>query len=291
MSGGDVDEVFEAQYNLRRSHPQRGEVYARYEELSASFRAGANSRCDVPYGPAPRQVLDIFSPGDGAAAAGAILVSFHGGYWRALDKSIFAFLAAPFVAAGWTVVLPNYTLAPAATIDEIVQEAREAVAWVSRQLSVPGRPLVVSGHSAGGHLTLMTILSDWPEFGFEGQIIDAGIAVSGLFDLEPLRHTSVNDLVRLTAESSARNSPLNLLRPESTPLLLAVGGLETEGFHGQSDRLAAVWRSLGNEVEVAAADGLDHFTILKDLADPSAALCKHIFSFLHSHCAKGFGTD
>ncbi len=159
-------------------------------------------------------------------------------------------------------------------------ESRAAVAWVSRELCQKGQPLVVSGHSAGGHLTLMSILSDWSEFGFDGQIVNGGIAVSGLFDLEPLRHTSVNDLVRLTAESCARNSPLNLLRRSAVPLLLTVGGLETEGFHGQSNRLAAAWRSLGNDVEVAPAGGLDHFTILKDLADPSASLCRSIFSFL-----------
>ena len=289
--GSHIREALEAQYNLRRSHPDREEVYARCAARSEAFRARTNSQCDVPYGPAPRQVLDIFSPDQDTGAAGSILIFFHGGYWRALDKSIFAFLAAPFVAAGWTVVLPNYTLAPAATIDEIVQQARSAVAWVARELRNDGQRLVVSGHSAGGHLTLMSILSDWSEFGFDEQIVDAGIAVSGLFDLEPLRHTSVNDLVGLTAESSARNSPLNLLQLESeiapVPLLLTVGGLETDGFYEQSNRLAEAWRALGYTVAIAPADGLDHFTIREDMADPAAALYEAVFSFVDQHIASG----
>ena len=258
--GGYDRAGLEAQYNLRRGHPDRDIVYADFAARSAAMRRAEKGRYDLPYGPAERQKLDCFSAGEGSP----VLVFFHGGYWRALDKSYFGFLAQAFVAGGWTAVLPNYTLAPRAGIDEIVSEARAAVRWAARSLLPEGMPLVVAGHSAGGHLALMCALDGTPEP--RGTRVDAVVPVSGLFDLEPIRHTSINDLVRFDADAACRNSPVKRVVPSPVPLLLIVGGSETDEFRGQTERFADAWSAAGNQAETLVAEGLNHFSVLRALA-------------------------
>ncbi|MCY4237328.1 MAG: alpha/beta hydrolase [Rhodospirillaceae bacterium] len=266
----------EQQYNLRPRHPERDLVYARYAAASSELRAEANGRYDVRYGTAERQVMDILSAGAGAP----VLVFFHGGYWRALDKSIFSCIAAPYLRAGWTVALPNYTLAPAAPIDEIVEEARQAVAWVANELLPDGGPLVLSGHSAGAQLAVMAMLADWRARGFARSPIMGGIPVSGLFDLEPICHTSINNLVRLQPADAIRNSPAHLAVPGAGPLLLMVGSGETEEFHGQTERFAEIWRASGNSTQTVIADGHTHFSILGAFGEANDPLCARVLEFL-----------
>ncbi len=265
----------EHQYNLRPRHPERDSVYARYAAASAALRAEADGRYDVRYGAAKRQVLDILPAGAGAP----VLIFFHGGYWRALDKSIFTCIAAPYLRAGWTVALPNYTLAPAAPIDGIVEEARQAVAWIANELLPDGGPLVVSGHSAGGHLAVMAMLADWRARGFARSPITGGLPVSGLFDLEPIRHTSINSLVRLQPGDAVRNSPAHLAAPGAGPLLLMVGGGETAEFRGQTVRFAEIWRASGNPAQTVVADGHTHFSILGAFGEADDPLCARALEF------------
>ena len=258
--GGYDRAGLEAQYNLRHGHPDRDIVYADFAARSAAMRRAEMGHYDLPYGPAERQKLDCFSAGEGCP----ILVFFHGGYWRALDKSYFGFLAQAFVAGGWTVVLPNYTLAPRAGIDEIVSEARAAVRWAAQSLLSEGMPLVVAGHSAGGHLALMCAIDGTAEP--DVAPVDAVVPVSGLFDLEPIRHTSINELVRVDADAARRNSPVKRVAASPTPLLLIVGGSETNEFRGQTRRFADAWSAAGNQAETLVAEGLNHFSVLRALA-------------------------
>lgn len=258
--GGYDRAGLEAQYNLRLGHPDRDIVYAEFATRSDALRRAQMGCYDLSYGPAERQKLDCFSAGEGCP----VLIFFHGGYWRALDKSYFGFLAQAFVAGGWTVVLPNYTLAPRAGIDEIVSEARAAVRWAARSLLPKGMPLVAAGHSAGGHLALMCALDDTTDQ--HGTPVDAAVPVSALFDLEPLRHTSINDLVRFDADAAHRNSPLNHVVPSPIPLLLMVGGAETDEFRGQTERFAGAWSIAGNQADTLVAEGLNHFSVLRALA-------------------------
>lgn len=274
----------EAQYNLRASHPDREPVYASYDERSLDFRKTALGEYDVPYGPAERQRLDIFPSADKAAR---VLVFFHGGYWRTLDKSVFSFMAEPFVAAGWSVVLVNYTLAPDASIDEIVDQAAQSLVAV-RDRFPKSRGIVLSGHSAGGQLALMTLLNDGEGAAASGSRngsevlspIVAGLTISGVFDLEPIRHTTINDLVRLDADSAARNSPIGRIAPSSVPLFVAAGAKETNEFRGQSRRFATSWRAFGNRAELYLVDGANHFTILGALADTGGAFQQTVWRFL-----------
>jgi len=266
----------EAQYNLRASHPDRDAVYEAFRRRSERFRAAADGRYDIAYGPANRQRLDIF-PNPSPTAP--IFLFFHGGYWRALDKSLFSFVAEPFHRAGWTAALANYTLAPATTIDVIVDQAFQAVTWVRSNFPVAER-IVISGHSAGGQLTLMNILTDQASHGAGTPPIAAGIPISGVFDLEPLRHTTINDLVRLDEPSVARNSPIRLIRPCPIPLLVATGADETAEFRGQSARFVDKWRAAGNRAELFLADATNHFTVLRAFADPAGCFQKQVWSFL-----------
>ena len=260
----------EAQYNLRRGHPDRDIVYSDLAARSAAMRGTDPGRYDLPYGPAERQKLDCFFAGEGCP----VLVFFHGGYWRALDKSYFGALAQAFLAGGWTVVLPNYTLAPRAGIDQIVSEARAAVQWAARSLLPAGMPLVVAGHSAGGHLALMCAL------GGGAAPVDGVVPVSGLFDLEPIRHTSINKLVRFDADAAHRNSPVKRVVPSPVPLLLIVGESETDEFRGQTERFADAWSAAGNQAETLVANGLNHFSVLRALASRESELHLRTLRFL-----------
>jgi len=266
----------ESQYNLRRDHPDRDVVYNEFAAKSEAIRRAGTGRYDLIYGPAKRQRLDYFPAGERCP----VLVFFHGGYWRALDKSYFGVLAQAFVARGWNVALPNYTLAPQASIDGIVAQARAAVDWVADTLLPDGMPLVVTGHSAGGHLAVMSALRDPELEGPPAPHVDGLIPVSGLFDLEPIRHTSINELVHLDAPAARRNSPVNSVPRSRIPLLLIVGGSETEEFLGQTRRFAGVWSAAGNQIESLFPDGLNHFTVLRALADEGSELHVQTIDFL-----------
>jgi len=266
----------EAQYSLRPRHPERDAVYARYAEESAAARATMANSCDIRYGTAARQVLDIFPAGEKAP----LLLFFHGGYWRALDKSMFSFIARPYVDAGWTVVLPNYTLAPAAGMDAIVEEARQAAFWVAREVLPEGRPLVVAGHSAGGHLAMMTMLANWNDIGFKRSPVAGGIPISGLFDLEPIRQTSINALVGLTEDQARRNSPALMCLTDRGPLLSIAGGEETDEFKAQTIRFDEAWRKAGSPGSHLIAEGHTHFSVVGAFASAESAVFKKALAFL-----------
>ncbi|HZT88708.1 MAG TPA: alpha/beta hydrolase [Stellaceae bacterium] len=260
-----IDEAYEAEYNIRRRHPESPQHYARYAAESEAARAGLRCELDLAYGEAPGERLDFF-PASWPDAP--LLLFIHGGYWRALDKKDFSFIAPPFVAAGIAVALINYDLTPKVGVADIVEQARRAVGWTherAEQFGFDGRRLVVAGHSAGGHLTAMALLAEPP------LPIAAGIALSGVFDLVPLLSTNVNEQLRLDAAEARRVSPTHLPPPHRPPALIAVGGDETAGFIAQSQNFAA---HCGREARIYP--GLDHYTIVWALAEPDSALHRDV---------------
>ena len=194
-----IDETLEAEFALRKRHPDRDTIYDEHKRRSAIVRAESACILDQRYAAGPRCLIDIFSAGDHAP----VLFFIHGGYWRALDKSYVSFIAEPFRNAGITVVVPGYDLVPGIRVGGIVEQMRLALDWIVNRLA-PER-VVVSGHSAGGQLAAMLAL-DQAVRG-EGPIVGLA-AVSGAFDLRPLLRTSINADLNLSAEEAAEASPL-----------------------------------------------------------------------------------
>ena len=253
-----IDEAFEAEYNIRRRHPESPQHYARYAADSAAARATLPCRIDLRYGKAPGETLDFFP----AATADAPLFLFiHGGYWRALDKSDFSFIAPPFVAAGIAVALINYDLTPKVTVETIVAQTQRAIRWVHDNAALPfdRRGLVVGGHSAGGQLAAMALAAE------PGLPIAAGIALSGVFDLVPLLKTNVNVQLTLDETRARALSPTHHPRSDRAPHLIGVGSAESGGFIWQSRAYA---ERVGKVAKIYP--GLDHYTIMSALADPAS---------------------
>ncbi len=253
-----IQEAIEKEYNIRRRHPESPRHYARYAADSAAARAALGGEIDLRYGEAPGETLDFFPAGQADAP---LYFFIHGGYWRALDKGDFSFIAPPFVAAGIAVALVNYDLTPTVSVETIVGQTQQAIRWVHDNVALPfdRSRLVVGGHSAGAQLTAMALAAE-PRLP-----IAAGVAMSGVFDLVPLLATNVNVQLTLDAARARALSPMHHPRPERTPNLICVGGAESDGFIWQSRAYA---EKLGTTAKVYP--GLDHYTIMSALADPAS---------------------
>ena len=243
--------ALDAAYNNGAAVRNSAEIVTDWQARSDRLRAAHAATMDLRYGPAERNRFDHF-PGDPSRA---LLVFIHGGYWQMRAKEVFAFLAAGPLAHRIGVALIGYTLAPQIRLDGIVAEVRTALDFVSKKY----RTIVLSGWSAGGHLTAM---------GMGHPAVQAGLAISGIYDLEPMRLSYINDKLRLDEAEQKRNSPM-LLPATGKPLVVAYGKAELPELQRQSEEYAKVAK--------AKALGLakhDHFTILEELASPDGALTK-----------------
>ena len=274
-------EFVEREYNLRAAFPDHPFWFARWAEESATARAGLESRLDLRYGTGPKQTIDLFP----APNARGTLLFIHGGYWRALDKSDHSFVAPPLVARGIGVAVINYDLCPDVGIARIVAECREGLVWLrreSRRLGLATERLVVAGHSAGGHLTAMLVATDWTAYGLPTETITGGVALSGVFDLEPLVQVSFNADLKLDAASARALSPIHLRPYAPAPLLLAAGANETSEFIRQSWLLWEQWpecRPRGRHAPLFVPER-HHFSVLSDLGDPESALAREMAAML-----------
>lgn len=272
-------EQLDAQYNLRARHPDFQDFFDWYERESQRVRGGLECRLDIAYGDSAGQRLDVFP----ARAAGApLLVFIHGGYWQGLDKGQFSYPAEPLVAAGAGYVSVNYDLAPTVKLDNIVAQCRRALDWChanAASLNADPQRLYLAGHSAGGHLTLTTVLGDWaPAEGEPRQRIQGACAISGVFDLEPIRLCYLNEVLVLDAEAARRNSPLYQLGRQGPPLIAAVGHGETDEFRRQNGMLATAWRARGLACEELTLPERHHFNIVQDLLRADSPLMRALLT-------------
>ena len=266
---------YDSQYNARAMIPDHAQIFERGSRRSAEVRAGLPCRLDIPYGSSPAEKLDIF-PAEGRSEA--LLVFIHGGYWRSRDKSDFSYLAPAFVRRGVTLALPNYALCPDFGIEDIVKQNLLAIAWLwhfgARYGVNPGR-MYVAGHSAGGHLTAMMLAARWntymPELPYN--LVKGGLAISGIYDLEPLVLAPfVNVDLKLDRALARRLSPVNIPPATTAPLYTAVGGDESDEFKRQNALIARTWRyAFAGDIPMP---GCNHLTVLEQLADPESALFK-----------------
>jgi arylformamidase len=269
-------EFVEHEYNNRARCPDHPKAMARWAELSAAARERLAPRRDLRYGPRPKETLDLFLP---AGPVRGVFAFIHGGYWRALDKSDFSYVAVPFVERGVAVAVVNYDLCPQVSVATIVDECRTAVAWLAREgpaQGIGGAPLVVGGHSAGGHLAAMMLTVDWRAAGLASDPIAGAVSVSGVHDLTPMPRFSFNGDIRLDDEEARRLSPVNMKPRSRAPVLIAVGAAETSEFLRQARLLWDAWPA--NRPDGAAAPlfvpARDHFTVVLDYGDPGSALTR-----------------
>jgi arylformamidase len=262
----------EPQYVTSLIAPDLDAVMHRRSELAAEARAKFSARFDIAYGATEKEGVDVyFAEGESRG----VMVFIHGGYWHKMDKRDVAFLANSFVSSGITLVQVNYNLAPSVSLDEIVSEVRTACRWVWHNIDHFGgdrHRIYIGGNSAGGHLAAMMAATDWPAVDptLPADLMKGGLAVSGIYDLEPLLFTSINDAVRMSGETTARNSPVKYCPTLRGPLLLPVGQLESAEFKRQTRLLAETWNELSPRQIVVP--GRHHSDILLELADPDSEL-------------------
>jgi arylformamidase len=271
------------QLNARAAVLDHPEIIRRWQAESARARESEVGLLDLAFASAPMEQLDFF-PAEQAGAP--LLVFIHGGYWRSLDKSDFTFIVPAYQRAGFNVALTNYTLSPHASVEEITRQQLRALAWLYRRsarLDFDRHRIVVAGHSAGGHLAAMMMAAHWPVFGADlpADLIKAGILMSGLYDLEPVRHAEfINSDLKLDQSSALRLSPAWMPQPNSAPFITAVGDLESDEFKRQTALIAAQWRP-GFEREVQLHQE-NHFTICDCFADESHPLFKASCELINS---------
>lgn len=264
--------ALDAQYNNRARVPAAADYIERWTALSQRARAAGPAELDVAYGAHPRHRLDIF-PVDRVGAP--TLVFIHGGYWHMLDKSGYSYPAPAFAAAGIHYVAIGYPLAPEVPIAGIVASVRDGLAWLWRHGAAHGLDpdrLYLAGHSAGGHLTAMAMATDWTALddGLPDDLAKGGCAISGLYDLEPIRLSYLNENLKIAAGEVAAISPIT--QAAARRLEVVVGGAESEEYLRQAEAFHAVWRGAGGSGGRHVIDGADHFSIVDSLADPASEL-------------------
>ena len=262
---------FDAQYNNRARIPEHPAILKHWADASTDARERSPGLVEKAYGGAPREQLDVF-PADKPGSP--VLVYLHGGYWRALDKRDQSFVAPPFVERGAMVVLPDYALCPAVTVEQIVLQTVQALAWVYRHAPTHGgdpQRIVVAGHSAGGHMAAMLLACDWQAVApdLPADLVKAALSISGLYDLEPLRHTPflAADL-RLTKASARRLSPAFMPAPRGA-LVTVVGADESEEFLRQSALIVSAWGP-GTVIASERVAQRNHMDVLHELPDPGS---------------------
>jgi arylformamidase len=262
---------YEVEYNNRARVPEHPALIAGWARDANAWRC---SRRDlfhtISYGPGARNTIDVFP----SRSQGDLVVFIHGGYWQALDGSYFSHLAAGLNAHGVSVAIPSYDLCPQVSIDDIIAEMRMAASELARL----GRRLVVSGHSAGGHLGACLMATDWRSVdpALPRDLVKAAYAISGLFDLGPLVKTSVNNALGLDTAAARSASPLFWPPPSHGSLDAVVGGDESTEYHRQSRMIVNGWGRGRFETRFAEVPGANHFTAIAPLADPNSPMTRRL---------------
>ena len=275
--GNYNQEELDLEYDMRRRCPHFAETFASMEIHNKRVVSNYECLLDVSFGKSTGEKLDIW-PGRGGAP---ILLFIHGGYWKAFDKDMFRFMAERFIEVGVCVVLNNYDLCAKVTMDEITRQNREALSWIYKNASRFGGDqgrIHVTGHSAGGHLTGMLMATNWEDYGLPFDVVNGAVPLSGLFDLEPLRVSYLNDDLHMNKDESRRNSPLLNIPKWMPPTVVAVGGGETNEFRRQSRIYTDECRKNGFDVSYLEVGNHDHVNVAGEYRNKLSPLTSTIFS-------------
>lgn len=289
----DLDRAaLDREYDLRSAAPDHELWGERRIAWSERARQTLDCQLDVRYGESSRQALDIFpavqrstgvevagveaggsagvevggsAGAEGGATGSPVEIYIHGGAWRGKSKADVSFIAEPLVAAGVTFVAIDHDLAPDVTLDEIVRQVRSAVAWVHREIATYGgdpNRIHIAGHSSGAHLAAMALVTPWRDaFGLPDDVIKAACLTSGLFDLEPVRLSFMNEPLGLDEAAVERLSPIRHLPPPTVPIVLSVGGQETAELIRQTRAFEAVLRRANRPVTFVEMPGDHHYSL------------------------------
>lgn len=256
-------EALDAAYNNSAAVPNSAATVADWAARSAATLSRPGTIRDLRYGPRERNRIDLLPSGRTRAP---LLAFIHGGYWQRNTKDVFACMAEGPLAAGFDVAMIGYTLAPEVRLTDIVDEIGRAAAFLRREGPAHGMgrdALVVSGWSAGGHLTATTLgMAE----------VDAGLSISGIFDVEPCRLNYLNDKLGLDADEAKRTSPIHDISGTQKPVTLMYGTAELPELQRQSVDYAAAVTAAGAKAALRPLEGHDHFSILEELARPDGAI-------------------
>ena len=268
---------YEKEYDNRARVPEHPQIFARWATDAESYRASLSGPQveRVNYGPTTREVIDLFDARPGAPLA----VFIHGGWWRNFDPSLFSHFAIGLNAHQIGVALPGYNLCPQVGIADIIEEMRRALLALWRRYHTR---MLVLGHSAGGHLTAALLATDWSSLDPTAPIdlVPAGYAISGVFDLMPLLYVSMNQDFRLDEEGARKNSPVSWPAPRGLVLDAVVGARESNEFLRQSRLIADVWGKAGVATRYEEISEANHFTVLDPLTDPNSAMVERLLALM-----------
>jgi arylformamidase len=256
---------YEREYNNRARVPENPAIMAGWARDAAAYRLRHVPRI-IRYGTGTRNAIDYFAGNDDKP----IVVFIHGGYWQSMDRSDFSHLAAGLNAHGISVAIPSYDLCPDVTVSDIIQQIRMA----TRELARFDRPLVLSGHSAGGHLAACMLATDWRAYhaSLPRDLVVAAYAISGLFDLRPLIGTTINKALHLDDASARAASPLCWNAPARGSLDAVVGEHESAEYFRQSTTIVDLWGGARLETRFGAIRNANHFTAIAGLSEPDSPM-------------------
>jgi arylformamidase len=277
-----IDPELESNYNNMARRADAGELMQQLSALSAAYRDEADASLDCRYGDHERELVDIFRCGRTEAP---LYVYVHGGYWQRGDKSIYSYIAQTFNAAGVDVAVIGYPLCPDVSMTRLLESIRNALAWLYRNATAHGisaARINLSGHSAGGHLTAMAMTTAWPGLASDlpADLLKTAIPISGLYLLEPLRHTTIGAALHLDDDETSRLSPALLPIAQAAPMLTIVGGAETPAFFEQTDRLVESWSRPGFVIDRYVEADSDHFDVVARLQSDDSEIFRRVLAWL-----------
>ena len=274
----DTQQEIDKEYDVESAVANFPDYINNYVRTSETTRKVLKNRITVSYGHTVMERLTVYPSANPNAP---VLVFVHGGYWKLGLGDDYDFIAMGLSLANFTVVIVTYALAPVVTIPEIVRQVRSSVAWTAKNIDAHnGDPtrIFIAGHSAGGHLAAMATLTNWKEYGLSNNIIKGILAISGLYDLEPVAQTFVEPALRITADQVLSSSPLRLVVPSAIPLIVAWGSEETAAFKKQSMHYLQAWQRAGNDGSSLIVADANHFSILEGFLTADGYLTKAVLS-------------
>lgn len=275
--------AFDDQFDLRSRHADFQDYFDKNDSLSAKAVEALPCQLDIPYGDHPLQAVDYFPAKQGNAP---IVIFIHGGYWRALDKKNYNFVAPPFIDSNCAVCSVNYRLAPEVGLEGILDDVTTALISIREHATAingNANDLYVTGHSAGGHLALMTAMLLQEKNDPLLSSIKGILSLSGLFDLDPIRNSFLNETLNFDDSIVTRLSPvLNEAFSTNIPLRFAVGGDETDEFIRQSQAISERMVANGNDSQCSLLPNLNHFDIVYELGKSDSVLAKQLLEIILS---------